>query len=74
MKLKELLEGVRAVRIEGDTERDITGVNMDSRLVEQGDLFVAVKGTQADLISARRWRKVRWPWCVRHGLKHCPRG
>lgn len=48
MKLKELLEGVRAVRIEGDTERDITGVNMDSRLVEQGDLFVAVKGTQAD--------------------------
>ena len=48
MKLKELLEGVRAVRIEGDTERDITGVNMDSRLVEPGGLFVAVKGTQAD--------------------------
>ena len=48
MELKELLEGVRAVRIEGDTERDITGVNMDSRLVAPGDLFVAVKGTQAD--------------------------
>ena len=32
----------------GDMQREISGVNMDSRQVEHGDLFVAVKGTQTD--------------------------
>ena len=43
-----MLEGVRVLRMEGEARRDITGVNLDSRLVEPGGLFVAVKGTQAD--------------------------
>ena len=48
MELTILLEGVRVLRMEGEARRDITGVNLDSRLVEPGGLFVAVKGTQAD--------------------------
>ncbi|WP_321478950.1 UDP-N-acetylmuramoyl-L-alanyl-D-glutamate--2,6-diaminopimelate ligase [uncultured Bacteroides sp.] len=48
MKLEELLKTVRIVNITGQTEIDIKGVNIDSRLVEKGDLFMAMKGTQTD--------------------------
>ena len=48
MELDILLKSVSVVRVTGDTVRNITGINMDSRLVQPGDLFVAVKGTQAD--------------------------
>ncbi len=48
MKLEELLKTVRIVNITGQTEIDIKGINIDSRLVEKGDLFMAMKGTQTD--------------------------
>ena len=48
MELSEMLKAVRPVEIVGRQDKDITGVNMDSRKVEAGNLFVAVKGTQAD--------------------------
>ena len=48
MKLKELLKYVKPITIVGDVEADITGVHIDSRKVEKGNLFVAVKGTQTD--------------------------
>ncbi len=48
MRLKEVLKYVTPVTIVGTTEVDITGVNIDSRKVEQGHLFVAIKGTQTD--------------------------
>ena len=48
MELELLLKSINAIQISGDTKKDITGVNLDSRLVEPGGLFVAVKGTQAD--------------------------
>ena len=48
MKIKELLGAVRATEIVGASEIEITGVNIDSRLVEPGHLFMAVRGTQAD--------------------------
>jgi UDP-N-acetylmuramoyl-L-alanyl-D-glutamate--2,6-diaminopimelate ligase len=48
MKLKELLKNVRVLRIVGDAEVDITGVNIDSRRIEPGHLFVAIAGTQTD--------------------------
>lgn len=43
-----LLNSVDAKQISGDTAKEITGVNIDSRLVEPGNLFIAVKGTQVD--------------------------
>lgn len=48
MKLSEVLQKVKPLEVSGDLAQDITGVNIDSRLVKTGDLFVAVKGTQAD--------------------------
>lgn len=48
MNLSAILKKVNVVASQGDLQREITGVNIDSRLVEKGNLFIAVKGTQAD--------------------------
>ena len=48
MKLSELLKYVKPIAIIGDSEAEITGVNIDSRRIENGHLFVAIKGTQTD--------------------------
>ena len=48
MKLKELLKNLEVLNAIGDTNTDITGVNIDSRRIEAGHLFVAVAGTQND--------------------------
>ena len=48
MKLEELLRNVKPLSIRGDAETDITGVNIDSRRIKDGHLFVAIKGTQTD--------------------------
>ena len=48
MKLSELLKNVTTISLIGNSEADITGVNIDSRKVERGHLFVAIKGTQTD--------------------------
>ena len=48
MKLTELLKNVEVLNIIGDAEKDITGVNIDSRRIEAGHLFVAIPGTQTD--------------------------
>ncbi len=48
MKLNDLLKGIKPLAIIGDTDADITGVNIDSRQIGNGHLFVAMKGTQAD--------------------------
>ena len=48
MILSNILKNVNVLESRGDLQLEITGVNMDSRLVKAGDLFVAVKGTQSD--------------------------
>ena len=48
MKLQELLKNTKPLAIVGDTDVDITGVNIDSRKIKNGHLFVAMKGTQTD--------------------------
>ncbi len=48
MKLSELLKNIKPTAIVGDCETEITGVEIDSRKVETGCLFVAMKGTQVD--------------------------
>ena len=48
MKLEKLIGGITANYIIGDTSIEITGINIDSRLIEEGHVFVAVKGTQTD--------------------------
>lgn len=48
MELNELLKTIQPVQVIGSMEKEITGVNIDSRLVEPGHLFMAMRGTQAD--------------------------
>ena len=48
MKLSELLKNVEVLNALGDTDIEISGVNIDSRRIEAGHLFVAIPGTQTD--------------------------
>lgn len=48
MKLNELLKAIQPVEVAGSIDIEITGVNIDSRLVEGGHLFMAMRGTQTD--------------------------
>ena len=48
MILNELLKAIQPVQVIGDTDVEITGVNIDSRQVENGNLFMAMRGTQTD--------------------------
>ena len=48
MTIAEILKAIRVENIVGTTDRELKGIHMDSRLIREGYLFVAVKGTQAD--------------------------
>ncbi len=48
MKLNELVHTIHPVQIIGSPEVEITGVNIDSRQVAAGHLFMAMRGTQTD--------------------------
>lgn len=48
MKLKDILQGAAAVSTVGDFDLEITGVTSDSRNVERGNVFVAIKGYESD--------------------------
>ena len=48
MKLHELLKGLDILSYTADMDADIREVQYDSRLVEGGDLFIAVPGAAAD--------------------------
>lgn len=45
MKLEEIIKGITVNEIIGDMTQEISGINMDSRLIESGHIFIAVKGT-----------------------------
>lgn len=48
MKLNKLLQKIQTIQIDGSPDLDITGVNIDSRMIENGHLFMALRGTQTD--------------------------
>ena len=48
MKLEEIIKGITVSEIIGNTTKEISGINIDSRLIEPEHVFVAVKGTQTD--------------------------
>lgn len=48
MKLNDVLKNIKPINIVGNVETDVTGINIDSRRIEKGHLFVAMKGTQVD--------------------------
>ena len=48
MKLAQLINVCQPIKIVGDTEIEITGIEIDSRLIKNGNMFVAMRGTQVD--------------------------
>ncbi|MDD7318562.1 MAG: UDP-N-acetylmuramoyl-L-alanyl-D-glutamate--2,6-diaminopimelate ligase [Prevotella sp.] len=48
MKLNELLRNIKNAAIKGSDDVEIEGVNIDSRRIANGHLFVAMRGTQVD--------------------------
>ena len=48
MTLREIIKDIKNASIQGDDGIEITGVDIDSRQVAPGHLFVAIKGTQVD--------------------------
>ncbi len=48
MKIIELLKGIKTIALHGDVEKEVVGIDIDSRQSAEGHLFVAMRGTQAD--------------------------
>ena len=48
MKLGELLKNLQVIELCADADTEITGISYDSRKTQPGDLFVAIKGFEAD--------------------------
>ena len=48
MKLSNIINNVKVLDIQGNSDADIKGLELDSRRIEPGFLFFAVCGTQAD--------------------------
>ena len=48
MKLRDAISELRKPLVQGTLEREILSVTADSRTVEEGSVFVAVRGKQAD--------------------------
>ena len=48
IKLKQLLEGIEYEQIQGDRELEITSVEFDSRKIQEGCLFLCIKGANFD--------------------------
>ena len=48
MKLENILKSINVIETIGCINQEISGIHIDSRQIESGHLFVAVKGTQTD--------------------------
>jgi UDP-N-acetylmuramoyl-L-alanyl-D-glutamate--2,6-diaminopimelate ligase len=48
MQLKALLDAIEPASVDGPTDREITSIAYDSRRVQSGALFVALKGEKVD--------------------------
>ena len=48
MKLRELIKNLSIIEMNADAELEISGVSNDSRKTEKGDMFVAIRGFEAD--------------------------
>ena len=48
MRLEDILKNINVIETQGNIAQEISGIHIDSRKIEPGHLFVAVKGTQTD--------------------------
>ena len=48
MNLKKILEGIEGIKAKGEIDREITTIENDSRKVQKGSMFFAIKGFSTD--------------------------
>lgn len=48
MKLREIIKNLDIIKCNADLETEITGINYDSRQIQPGNIFVAIKGFSSD--------------------------
>ena len=48
MKLKETLIGLKGLKAKGDLEIEITGIECNSQNIKEGNMFIAIKGSEED--------------------------
>jgi len=48
MKLRDLIDEIETQAVNTDTETDIGGICYDTRVIRDGELFIAIKGYQTD--------------------------
>jgi UDP-N-acetylmuramoyl-L-alanyl-D-glutamate--2,6-diaminopimelate ligase len=48
MQLQKLLEAITIEGTQGELNREISGIQIDSRQITAGQVFVAVRGSQND--------------------------
>ena len=48
MRLNDIIKDIQVITAKGNTDIDICDIDIDSRKVAEGHLFVAIKGTQTD--------------------------
>ncbi len=48
MELKKILQGLDKIKAKGNLEIDIKNITNDSRKVEKGTMFIAIKGFEVD--------------------------
>ena len=48
MELRKVLNSIENLKAKGNLEIDINKIEKDSRLIKQGDLFVAIRGFETD--------------------------
>lgn len=48
MKLNEMLVGLEGLKVKGDLEREIAGIDRNSKEIKKGFLFIAIKGFTVD--------------------------
>jgi len=48
MKLTDLIQGLTSIDVRGNMEREIASLSFDSREIQQGSMYVALKGLSVD--------------------------
>ena len=48
MELKKILVGLEGLKVKGDLDIKITGIQNDSKKIKKGNMFIAIKGYTTD--------------------------
>jgi len=61
MQLKQLVQQLPALSVEGSLEREVAGIAYDSRRVTPGMVFVAIPGQRTDGdVSLCHFARLQW--------------